>query len=319
MEEVELDNLLYYIDEDNRTATVYRIIDRDYEGRVEIPQCIWDDGHMYEVREIADFAFDGCEGLESIEIPDGVYRIGDSSFCGCSELKEIDIPTSVREIGKRAFEDCGSLVSINVDRNNKFFSDIDGVLFNKAQDILIDFPYARGGDYDVPDGVLIIGDNAFAGCEDLDHVYISESVVEIGDHAFSHNQSLRRVKMPDTMRCICDNAFDDCQELRSVETYHSGASYDDDSISKEIGASAFRFCTSLERIDIPDGIEYVGDFAFFGCTDLKEIILPATVNEIGECAFNNCSRLKTAVIPQIVEIDLLMFSGCSKLKNIKRI
>ena len=91
MEEVELDNLLYYIDEDNRTATVYRMIDRDYEGRVEIPQCIWDDGHMYEVREIADFAFDGCEGLESIEIPDGIYRIGDSSFCGCSELKEIDI------------------------------------------------------------------------------------------------------------------------------------------------------------------------------------------------------------------------------------
>ena len=75
MEEVELDNLLYYIDEDNRTATVYRMIDRDYEGRVEIPQCIWDDGHMYEVREIADFAFDGCEGLESIEIPDGIYLV----------------------------------------------------------------------------------------------------------------------------------------------------------------------------------------------------------------------------------------------------
>ena len=319
MEEVELDNLLYYIDEDNRTATLYRMIDRDYEGHVEIPQCIWEDGHMYEVREIADFAFDGCEGLESIDIPDGVYRIGDSSFCGCSELKDIDIPPSVREIGKRAFEDCGHLTSINVDRNNKHFCDIDGVLFNKAQDTLIDFPYARSGDYDVPEGVLRIGDNAFAGCEDLNHVYISESVIEIGDHAFSHSQSLRRVKMPDTMLYIQDNAFDDCQRLRSVETYRSDNRSNDEDTPREIGESAFRFCTSLERIDIPERIEYVGDFAFSDCTDLKEIVLPATVNEIGECAFNNCSRLKTAVIPDIVEIDELMFSGCTKLKNIKRI
>lgn len=318
MEEVELDNLLYYIDEDNRTATVYRMIDREYEGDVEIPQCIWDDGHMYEVREIADFAFDGCEGLETIDIPDGVYRIGDSAFCGCCELKKIDIPTSVREIGKRAFEDCGKLVSINVDRNNKTFCDIDGVLFNKDQDILIDFPYARSGDYDVPDGVRKIGDNAFAGCEDLDEVYIPDSVLEIGDHAFSHNLSLRRVKIPDSLLNICDNAFDDCQELRSVETYHSSTTTDDDSIPREIGASAFRFCTSLEKIEMPNNIEYIGDFAFFGCTDLKKIVLPPTVNEIGECAFNNCSRLKTAVIPQVVEIDLLMFSGCTKLKNIKR-
>ena len=319
MEEVEFDNILYYIDEDNRTAIVYRMIDREYEGDVEIPQCIWDDGHMYEVREIADFAFDGCEGLESIIIPDGVHRIGDSSFCGCSELKEIDIPPSVREIGKRAFEDCGSLTSINVDRNNKYFCDIDGVLFNKTQDTLIDFPYARGGDYDVPDGVLRIGDNAFAGCEDLNHVYISESVVEIGDHAFSHNLSLRRVKMPDSMLYIQDNAFDDCQKLRSIETYRSSLSSDDDSIPREIGASAFRFCSSLERLDIPKNIEYVGDFAFSDCTDLEEIVLPATVSEIGECAFNNCSRLRTAVIPKIVENDLLMFSGCTRLKHIKRI
>ena len=111
MEEVDLDNLLYYIDEDNRTATVYRMIDRDYEGRVEIPQCIWDDGHMYEVREIADFAFDGCEGLESIEIPDGIYRIGDSSFCGCSELKEVELPESLQVLGglwKPDFHQCRS-------------------------------------------------------------------------------------------------------------------------------------------------------------------------------------------------------------------
>ncbi len=124
--------------------------------------------------------------------------------------------------------------------------------------------------------------------------------------------------MPDTLLYIQDNAFDDCQELRSVETYRSNQHSDDDTLSKEIGASAFRFCTSLEDIDIPNSIEYIGDFAFFGCTDLKEIALPSTVTEIGECAFNNCSRLKTAVIPQAVEIDLLTFSGCTKLKNIKR-
>lgn len=318
MEEVELDNLLFYIYEDNPSATVCRIIDREYEGHVKIPQCIWEDGRMYDVREISDFAFKGCEGLESIDIPDGVYRIGDSAFSGCSSLREINIPPSVREIGKRPFEDCGSLVAINVAHSNNYFCDINGVLFDSSRQVLIDYPYARSGDYDIPEGVVKIGANAFNGCEKLDEIYIPPTVLEIGDHAFSHNLALRRVKMPDTLLSIRDNAFDDCQELRSIDTYHSNNDDDDDTISREIGASAFRFCTSLESIDIPTKIEYIGDFAFFGCTDLKEIELPVTVSEIGECAFNNCSKLKNATIPSIVEIDLLMFSGCTKLKNIKR-
>ena len=149
MEEVELDNILYYIDEDNRSATVYRISNHEYEGKLEIPQCIWDDGHMYEVREIADFAFDGCEGLESIDIPDAVTEIGDWAFCGCTSLQTVDIPNSVSEIGKSAFLGCKSLQSI-----------------------------------DIPDSVTRIGMEAFKGCTSLQSVDIPNSVSEIGKSAF---------------------------------------------------------------------------------------------------------------------------------------
>lgn len=64
------------------------------------------------VTRIGDRAFDSCEGLKNITIPDSVISIGDYAFEYCTGLKSITIPNSVTNIGYWVFNDCSSLTNI---------------------------------------------------------------------------------------------------------------------------------------------------------------------------------------------------------------
>jgi hypothetical protein len=56
--------------------------------------------------------FEGCTGLTSVIIGNGVTSIGSSAFQGCTGLTEIEIPNSVTSIGSSAFDGCTGLTSI---------------------------------------------------------------------------------------------------------------------------------------------------------------------------------------------------------------
>jgi hypothetical protein len=92
------------------------------------------------VTNIGDFAFVFCTSLTYVTIPDSVISIGSRAFLFCIRLISISIPDSVTSIGDYAFSDCTSLISINVNSENQYFSDIDGVLFDKNQKTLIQYP-----------------------------------------------------------------------------------------------------------------------------------------------------------------------------------
>ena len=72
------------------------------------------------VTKIGDCAFEGCEGLTSIEIPDSVTEIGDFAFWGCEGLTSIEIPKGVTKIGDYAFESCEGLTSVEIPSNCSF-------------------------------------------------------------------------------------------------------------------------------------------------------------------------------------------------------
>lgn len=67
----------------------------------------------------------GCSGLTSITIPNGVTSIGNNAFDGCSGLTSVTIPDSVTIIGYCAFYDCNSLTSINFNGTKAQWNSID--------------------------------------------------------------------------------------------------------------------------------------------------------------------------------------------------
>ena len=85
----------------------------------------------------------------------------------------------------------------------------------------------------------------------------------------------------------------------------------------KIGDDAFRECTGLVTIHIPNSIRVIGSHAFDDCEHLQSIVIPNSVVKIEDCAFSGCRQLTSVNIPKgITSLPMLMFSGCYSLRSI---
>ena len=71
---------------------------------------------------IAERAFENCDTLKSVTIPEGVESIGKNAFANCPELKEITLPSTITEIEGTLTD--GELV---VNYNGSAYSGADGM------------------------------------------------------------------------------------------------------------------------------------------------------------------------------------------------
>src|SRR5690349_15059124 len=108
-------------------------------------------------------------------IPNSVTSIGDYAFWACTNLTSVTIPNSVTSIGSEAFHGCTSLSAITVEALNSVYSSVDGVLFNKSQTTLLQYPGGKAGSYTIPNTVTSFA-WAFTGCTSLTSVTIGNSV-----------------------------------------------------------------------------------------------------------------------------------------------
>lgn len=166
---------------------------------------------------IGQDAFYGCTSIKEIEIPNSVEIIKDRAFYQCRNLSTIIIPSSVNKIGDGVFYDCTRLKVISVEKNNLEFCSIDGVLFEKDMKTLVCYPKGKeDASYTIPNGVIDIEDFAFARCEELTSVEISESVANIGYGAFEECENLITAIIPDNVISIGSSAFENCINLKSI-------------------------------------------------------------------------------------------------------
>ena len=297
------------------------------------------------VIEIGSSAFSGCSSLTSITIPNSVTEIGVYAFKGCTSLTSITIPNSVTNIGDSTFWGCSSLTAIYVAVDNKNYTSVNGVLFNKDKTALICYPAGKTDkSYNITNSVTSIGDYAFNGCSSLTSVTIPNSVTEIGGSAFVGCASLKSITMPNSVTSIGDMAFYKCSSLTSITIPDSVTS---------IGSSAFSDCSKLRSITIPNSVTSIGAWAFNGCTGLTAINvamenqnyvspdgvlynkdkttiicypagkkgnnykIPDGVTEIGSIAFSRCSSLTSVTIPNsVTSIGSGAFNGCTSLTRV---
>ena len=85
-----------------------------------------------------------------------------------------------------------------------------------------------------------------------------------------------------------------------------------------IGDSAFKGCTGLTNIKIPNSVTRIGGYAFYGCTGLTNIEIPNSVTRIGDSAFRGCTGLTNIETPNsVTSIGGAAFGGCTGLTNIE--
>jgi uncharacterized repeat protein (TIGR02543 family) len=271
------------------------------------------------------FAF--CSSLTSAVIPDSVTSIGERAFDYCTDLASVTIPVGVTSIGEGAFTNCSALTSITVETANPLYSSLDGVLFDKNQATLIQFPAGKSGAYLIPTNVTSIGNSAFWGCSGLTAVTIPDSVTSIGTSAFRGCSGFTTVKIPTSVISIGGDAFDGCTGLRSVTIPSSITSIEEytfiscsglesmtipDSVTS-IGSGAFAFCTGLTStsVVIPTSITSIGSMAFYGCSGLTSVVISTNVTSIGERAFATCEALASIIVetanPSYSSLDGVLF------------
>lgn len=240
------------------------------------------------VTSIGEYAFLRCNSLSSITIPDNVVSIGnhafsecigllkvtlsnskvnidDYAFSDCTSLQSVTIPDSVVSIGNDAFWACSNLMGIFVGNDNAKYRSIDGVLYSKDGTELLEYPNGKlGENYDIENGVKIIGHNAFC------------------------YSRLKSITIPSSVESIEENGFYDCTNLRSVVIPNSVTS---------IGKNAFAYCSNLISVVVPSSVTSISNDSFTGCSD--NIIFYAENEKIEQLLIQSgisSSRIKIGTI-----------------------
>ena len=241
------------------------------------------------VTSIGKGAFNWCTNLTSVTIPDSVTNIDDYTFSYCSSLTSVTIPDSVTTIGKQAFMDCDRLVSVTIGN-----------------------------------GVTSIGREAFAGCDKLVEVTNHSSLnITVGsmDYGFvayyaieAHSGESKIVNIDgylfytyDGVNYLFGYVGNDTEP--TLPKNYNGEDY-------EIYKYAFRNCSNLTSVTIPDSVISIGEDAFYGCDGLTSVIIGNGVTSIGEEAFRNCSNLKNVTIDNsATSIGSSAFAYCKSLTS----
>ena len=246
---------------------------------------------------INSYAFQSCSKLTSIDIPNKVTKIDDNTFSNCPSLKNVSIGSGCTSISTVAFINAYSIDEITVAENNKNFTAVDGVLYNKDKTTLVLYPKNRSGEFAVPDTVTTIADYAFDNAPKLTKVTIGENVKSVGTGAFRNCNSLETVIFKDSdtvQKTIGDYAFNNCPALTEVDFGNA---------VKSIGNYAFMVDKLLESIEFPDSLESIGYCAFscyrggtystYVASNLKSVKFGSGLKTIGNYAFYGNRSLET--------------------------
>ena len=282
------------------------------------------------VTSIGKLAFFGCTSLTSVIVPDRVTSIGQWTFYGCSSLKNITIGNSVTSIGDRVFVGCRSLINITVNSGNKNYVSVDGNLFDKNQEILIQYAVGKQDtQYIIPNSVRIIIDNAFIYGYSLTSITVSNNVTSIGEYAFTACSSLTDIYYDGTLEewnaivpdhlgiakstkihtLIAKGTCGDNLTWTLNEDYElvidgTGGMYDftfdENDIPWQNKAPWNTYDNNIKTIIINNGVKNIADGAFFDCNYVTSVVMQGGIERIGRYAFSMCNNLEDLTIPSSV-------------------
>ena len=208
----KIDGTNFYIDDIQYTAQSGDLVVTGYneaffKGAANIISKLKYRGRTMNVVGIEDEAFNNCEVLTSVTIPESMTSIGSEAFYNCTSLTSITIGSGVTSIGSGTFSGCSSLTSVTIPES---VTSIGSSAFSDCSSLT---------SITIPNSVTSIGNYAFYGCSSLTSITIPEGVTSIGEVAFSHCSSLTSITIPESVTSIGGSAFSDCSSLTDVYCY----------------------------------------------------------------------------------------------------
>ena len=140
---------------------------------------------------------------------------------------------------------------------------------------------------------------------------------DIPEGMFCDRTALLDIVLPNNVETIGDRAFRNCTSLGQMvlpeglrEIYGGYSSWNN-------SYGAFNGCTSLRTVSFPSTLEGIGGSAFYNCTALRDVEFGDGLKEIGASAFYGCSRLGEVSFNEgLTNIYSYAFYNCDALKNL---
>ena len=339
---------------------------------------------------LSDSMFMSCNKLTEVVFEDGcplVTEYGSNIFAGCTAYSVVTFPVNLEKMGKwDEYNQGGAIKSITIpkavdeealksfvpsltgvtefalDKDNPYLyqDGANGAIYNKAKNVLLYYPANLTQEsYTVLPTTVTISERAFYENKYLKTIKLPEGLVKIGNYAFgvstdARSTAITGIEIPSTVEEIGERAFFGAAELKTL-TFLKDAN--GNCALKRIGNSAFRHCSSLEEVELPFGLEILGENAgwgdddvdanasvFYDCASLKKVTLPGKVADLQAHVFAECPALTTVIFPKgcaftriayyafynsgltsidftnangLAIIDHDAFNGCSNLATIK--
>lgn len=178
-------------------------VNKDTTGIIIIPSTIiGSDESTYSVTGIQDYAFEGCNKLTGVIIPENI-TIGEGVFNGCSNLTNVNIPESLKIIQPLTFRNCSSLQTVYIPESVK---EIGYAAFDGCKAL---------NSVNIPIGITNIARATFQSCESLTCIDIPSTVTSIGEAAFNIC-GLKSIIIPEGVTSIGRAAFSDCWQAEDI-------------------------------------------------------------------------------------------------------
>lgn len=276
------------------------------------------------------YGFNSCPNLSGIVLPNSVEEIKSFAFAGCKAITYVRIPASVKVIDGSCFADC-DISAFELDKNNPYYSIVEGVIFSKDLSTLVAFPSAFPNKHyvipettriigfaafmnahidsiDLPKGLKTIGECSFQG-SGISSILMPDNVASVGKQAFSFCLNLEQVRISKKLVVLPEQMFSICPKLKDLEVPSS---------VKSIFYSAIAWCNGLENLYLHDGLEEIVDEGpLLGVGGkLRSVNFPATLKKVPGGVFNYSPFIKEFTLdpanPYFKVIDGVLFSKDGK-------
>lgn len=226
------------------------------------------------LEEIGDYAFAGTD-VSYVYISDEV-PYGKGVFEACKSLTNVSFADGITAVPDEMFSECSALSEVT----------LPGRLTNIGA-----YSFWGSGltEIIIPDTVTLVGEGAFTRCLELKKVEI-KGAAEIGASAFNGCTALTDIDLCRDITRIGENAFSNCMALKEV--------YID--ISGPMGNS-FCNCTSLEKVEIGDGVTAIYGRCFYKCENLSEVKFGDRISIIASEVFSGCPNLTSIELPNTIK------------------
>lgn len=293
---INRDSVLQHV---SGTYTYYKVSD------TEICICAFSDT---EARKVA--VPETIDGMTVV----GINSLGGGRVFNVNNATEITLPSTLRTIGYYAISN-SKAKNVTLPAGLKEIGE-HGLHLNGVQNLTLPEGLESIGSYGIdlsyrakklviPNSVTTLAPNAFAYTSGLQTVELPAGLTELPAELFKGFNRLTSISIPAGVTEIKESTFNGCSRLTKVVFQGTAV--------KKICDSAFVDCTSLGKIDLPEGIEEIGYQAFYGCKKLNNVTIPSTVTKIGASAFAGCKALgKVNIGENVTEIADDAFNECSR-------